>query len=293
MFPIVCILLSVVAVMLASIESFMDRYGHILTALEWAFTLLFTFEYLVTDLVRQKPMALHAEFLRLGRSGSDSPHLSESHADQCRVSDRCQTSPGHAGVSHSEAHPISGELQNHHESPEGQPSQDHRLHVRRHGPRGHHWFDAHHRRTGEWVYQYPSEHVLGSGHSHDRGIRRYRPQTAVGKSLAAIVMIIGYAIIAVLPGLSLAELTKGIGPPRREAAQIALPNRIKTPQDTATDADTALKGVPFKVWHLSPFFPCHLPNINGQHREDKPRSKLALFHGIAHAPLPPNGIHGL
>ena len=38
---------SVVAVMLASIESFMDRYGHILTALEWAFTLLFTFEYLV------------------------------------------------------------------------------------------------------------------------------------------------------------------------------------------------------------------------------------------------------
>ena len=87
---------------------------------------------------------------------------------------------------------------------EGQPPQDHRLHVRRHGPRGHHWFaDVHHRRTGEWVYQYPSEHVLGSGHTHDRGIRRYRPQTAVGKSLAAIVMIIGYAIIAkYLPGLS-------------------------------------------------------------------------------------------
>ena len=28
-------------------------------------------------------------------------------------------------------------------------------------------------------------------------------------------------------------------------------------------------------------------------QEDKPRPKLALFHGIAHAPLPPNGIHGL
>ena len=28
-------------------------------------------------------------------------------------------------------------------------------------------------------------------------------------------------------------------------------------------------------------------------KEDKPRPKLALFHGIAHAPLPPNGIHGL
>jgi len=28
-------------------------------------------------------------------------------------------------------------------------------------------------------------------------------------------------------------------------------------------------------------------------KEGKHRPKLALFHGIAHAPLPPNGIHGL
>ena len=41
--------------------------------------------------------------------------------------------------------------------------------------------------------------------------------------------------------------------------------RIKTPQDTATDAGKALKGVLFKVCYLSPFFPCHLPNINGHH----------------------------
>lgn len=42
---IVCILLSVVSVMLASIESVMDRFDSFLTALEWTFTIAFTLEY--------------------------------------------------------------------------------------------------------------------------------------------------------------------------------------------------------------------------------------------------------
>jgi len=62
---IVCILLSVVAVMLASIESFMDRYGKILTALEWAFTLLFTFEYLVRIWSVRNPLLYMRSFYGL------------------------------------------------------------------------------------------------------------------------------------------------------------------------------------------------------------------------------------
>jgi len=44
---IVCILLSVCAVMLASVDPVMERHGSLLTFLEWSFTLLFTLEYLL------------------------------------------------------------------------------------------------------------------------------------------------------------------------------------------------------------------------------------------------------
>ena len=42
---IACILMSVVSVMLASIDSVMDRFGPFLTTLEWTFTVAFTIEY--------------------------------------------------------------------------------------------------------------------------------------------------------------------------------------------------------------------------------------------------------
>lgn len=44
---IACIILSVVAVMLASVDSIRTHWGGQLVALEWAFTLLFTTEYLL------------------------------------------------------------------------------------------------------------------------------------------------------------------------------------------------------------------------------------------------------
>lgn len=52
---IACILLSVASVMLASIESVMQRYGTILTTLEWVFTIAFTVEYFLRIWVVRKP----------------------------------------------------------------------------------------------------------------------------------------------------------------------------------------------------------------------------------------------
>ena len=206
---IVCILLSVVAVMLASIESFMDRYGHILTALEWAFTLLFTFEYLVRIWSVRNPWLYMRSFYGLVDLAAILPtylSLMLINAEYLIVVRLLRVMRVFRILKLIQYLESSRTIM---KALRASRPQDHRLHVRRHGPRGHHWFaDVHHRRTGEWVYQYPSEHVLGSGHTHDRGIRRYRPQTAVGKSLAAIVMIIGYAIIASTTGIVTAELTK-------------------------------------------------------------------------------------
>ncbi len=52
---IACILLSVASVMLASIESVMQRYGAVLTTLEWVFTIAFTIEYFLRIWVVRKP----------------------------------------------------------------------------------------------------------------------------------------------------------------------------------------------------------------------------------------------
>ena len=52
---ILSILLSVLAVMLNSVKSIEDRFGHILHAAEWFFTILFSIEYLLRLLCVEKP----------------------------------------------------------------------------------------------------------------------------------------------------------------------------------------------------------------------------------------------
>lgn len=44
---IVAIVLSVIVVMLDTVQAYSDRYGHILIVLEWGFTILFTVEYVL------------------------------------------------------------------------------------------------------------------------------------------------------------------------------------------------------------------------------------------------------
>jgi len=49
------IVLSVLSVMLESVKSLNDRFGDIFTVLEWSFTILFTIEYSLRILISEKP----------------------------------------------------------------------------------------------------------------------------------------------------------------------------------------------------------------------------------------------
>ncbi|MDC0293356.1 ion transporter, partial [Verrucomicrobia bacterium] len=53
---IVFILLSVASVMMASVESLMDRFGSFLIWLEWTFTIAFTIEYLLRVWTVKQPL---------------------------------------------------------------------------------------------------------------------------------------------------------------------------------------------------------------------------------------------
>lgn len=207
---IVCILLSVVAVMLASIESFMDRYGNILTALEWAFTLLFTFEYLVriwsvrnpwlymrsfyglVDLAAILPtylslMLINAEYLivvrllrvmRVFRILKLIQYLESSRtimkalrASRPKITVFMFAVMVLVVIIGSLMYIIEGQENGFTSIP------------------------------ASMYWAVVTLTTVGYGD--------IAPQTAVGKSLAAIVMIIGYAIIAVPTGIVTAELTKG------------------------------------------------------------------------------------
>jgi voltage-gated potassium channel len=59
---IMCISLSVLAVMLDSVSSVRERYGQFLYAIEWFFTILFTIEYILRLLCVRKPIRYAASF---------------------------------------------------------------------------------------------------------------------------------------------------------------------------------------------------------------------------------------
>ena len=62
---LVAILLSVLAVMLESVESIRDSHGSTLRAIEWGFTLIFTFEYLLRLYCVRKPWQYAKSFYGL------------------------------------------------------------------------------------------------------------------------------------------------------------------------------------------------------------------------------------
>ena len=59
---IVCIKLSVVAVMLDSVASIQEQYGAALYACEWLFTILFTIEYILRLLITRNPLRYATSF---------------------------------------------------------------------------------------------------------------------------------------------------------------------------------------------------------------------------------------
>ena len=52
---LVCIIASVVAVLLESVDEIRTRFGHVLLAIEWCFTLLFTVEYVLRLVCVRRP----------------------------------------------------------------------------------------------------------------------------------------------------------------------------------------------------------------------------------------------
>jgi voltage-gated potassium channel len=59
---IICISLSVLVVMLDSVSSVRERYGQFLYAIEWFFTILFTIEYILRLLCVRKPIRYAVSF---------------------------------------------------------------------------------------------------------------------------------------------------------------------------------------------------------------------------------------
>lgn len=59
---LVCIVASVVAVMLDSVDSISARHGRLLRELEWAFTVLFTIEYVVRIVSVERPLRYATSF---------------------------------------------------------------------------------------------------------------------------------------------------------------------------------------------------------------------------------------
>lgn len=59
---IICISISVLAVMLDSVSSVREKYGQFLYAIEWFFTILFTVEYILRLLCVRKPMRYAVSF---------------------------------------------------------------------------------------------------------------------------------------------------------------------------------------------------------------------------------------
>jgi voltage-gated potassium channel len=59
---IICISISVLAVMLDSVSSVRERYGQFLYAIEWFFTILFTIEYILRLLCVRKPIRYAVSF---------------------------------------------------------------------------------------------------------------------------------------------------------------------------------------------------------------------------------------
>jgi voltage-gated potassium channel len=60
---LIAIILSVLAVMLESVESVNDRYGEVLRVIEWAFTILFTLEYVARVIAVTNPLKYCKSFL--------------------------------------------------------------------------------------------------------------------------------------------------------------------------------------------------------------------------------------
>ena len=59
---IICISISVLAVMLDSVSSVREKYGQFLYAIEWFFTILFTIEYILRLVCVRKPIRYAASF---------------------------------------------------------------------------------------------------------------------------------------------------------------------------------------------------------------------------------------
>jgi voltage-gated potassium channel len=60
---LICIVMSVAVVMLDSVPTLHNRYGRFFLNIEWAFTVLFTIEYILRLVAIRRPMAYATSFL--------------------------------------------------------------------------------------------------------------------------------------------------------------------------------------------------------------------------------------
>ena len=71
---IVSILLSVTAIMLDSIPSVNEQHGNLLYKIEWAFTIVFTIEYVLGTLCIKRPLSYTFSFFGIVDLIQSSPH---------------------------------------------------------------------------------------------------------------------------------------------------------------------------------------------------------------------------
>ena len=204
------ILLSVLAVMLDSVRAIRAEYGQLLTAVEWFFTILFTIEYLLRLSCIGRPLryatsffgvvdllAILPTYLSLSASGQPVP---PRHPDPAGAAHLPRAEAG--AVSFSEANMMAHALR----------ASSRKIVV---------FFAAVMTLVvifGSVMYliegeangftSIPREHLLGDRHDDDRGLRRHLTDTALGQTIASLVMILGFAIIAVPTGIVVSEISR-------------------------------------------------------------------------------------
>lgn len=87
----ISIVLSVIVIMLDSVEAIQNRYAQALYIIEWLFTLLFTLEYGLRLISVRRPWLYFKSFFGLGRFDLDTAQLPDSAVSR---------HPGHARDTH-------------------------------------------------------------------------------------------------------------------------------------------------------------------------------------------------
>ena len=163
--------------MIDSFESMHERWGPTLTALEWAFTVIFTIEYVARLSCVERPLSLRAQRPRHHRSRRRPADLGGALLPRPARADRRAPAALAAPVPDPEARRVRRGVRRARPGADGEPAQDPRLPELRPARRRRHGNDPLRRRgPGERLHQRAGVGVLGDLDDDDGRLRRHHAE---------------------------------------------------------------------------------------------------------------------